>query len=239
MIGRIADQPPVGRGHQQGDRIAGRGQQQRCGRRSIAAHRIGDAGQRAEHEIAAPSRPTAGSRRRGSCPRRRAAAAAGKDSSRRWRPARGRRGDLDGASWPLLASPARSSSGQNQHRPVALVGDIGRDRAAHFLGRQRAIVGEIGADMLDLPRARAIQSSSASTPVGVGLQPPLDARSPPDSAPARTRRPEPDGRRGRRRSRARCGRRCRRALGPDLGRGVEDAPAREGVVRGQMAALGE
>ena len=48
------DQPAVQRGHQQGQRIAGRGQQQRMDDEH-RAHRIGEARQRAEDEIAAPA----------------------------------------------------------------------------------------------------------------------------------------------------------------------------------------
>ena len=66
------DQPPEGRGHEQGDRIAGRGQQ--GGVDDVEpAHRRWRCRRGCAARNSPPSRPTAGSRRRGSCPRRRAA----------------------------------------------------------------------------------------------------------------------------------------------------------------------
>ena len=105
------------------------------------------------------------------------------------------------AIWTALLATIRfsrrSSSRKNQHRPVTLVGDVGRDRAPHVLGGQRAIVGEIGADMLDRPRdARssppARRASSCWSPAAARC------RSPPDSAPAELVGQRPAGRRGRR-----------------------------------------
>ena len=63
------DQPPVERGHQQGQRIAGRRQQQRVDDEH-RAHRIGEARQRRGGRNSRSSRSTGAPRRRGSCRRR-------------------------------------------------------------------------------------------------------------------------------------------------------------------------
>ena len=153
------DQPAIGRGHQQGDRIAGRGQQR--GVDDVGpAEIVGEAGEGAEHEITAPAERL--QRPEGAVlvlekgpavqPERVPAGRGGAGP----RLGRGDRGDAIGHY--SLRRRRCSSSGKDEHRPVALVRDPGRHRPAHVLGGQRAIVGEIGADIRDVALVAAPNS---------------------------------------------------------------------------------
>ena len=147
------DQAAIGGGHQQGDRIARRGQQRVVD--DVAADLlVGDVGERAQHEIAGPADRLQDPEGAVLVLEKGLVAEAERIPAALARAARGAGSAIETA---LLVVAIRfpcagSSTRKHQHRPVSGVGHVGGDRAAHILRRQRPIIGKIGADILDCTR---------------------------------------------------------------------------------------